>query len=161
MAKPLIANIVVAVSGTNASVHAEKYAIVMAKQLKCHLSAVYVVDTDTINELYAAKILIKEEVDDYERCLEASGERYLAFADELAAAKGLKIEKELRKGAVLTEILQFAAERKADIIVLGACDKDHSSSSMLSRLHGEISVRSSCSVLVAKDTGIDLKYKQL
>ena len=51
MTKPLFSNILVAVSGSDASIHAAKYAIIMAKQYRCRLSAVYVVDTATIRQL--------------------------------------------------------------------------------------------------------------
>jgi nucleotide-binding universal stress UspA family protein len=49
--KPLISNIVTAVTGTDASILAAKYAIVLAKTYRCKLTAIYVVDTATISSL--------------------------------------------------------------------------------------------------------------
>jgi nucleotide-binding universal stress UspA family protein len=49
--KPLFQTVVVAVSGSEASVSAAKYAIVFAKQYRCRLVAVNVVDTATLKEL--------------------------------------------------------------------------------------------------------------
>ena len=79
MLKPLFSNIVVAVSGSDASILAAKYAIVMAKAYRCRISAVYVVDTATIRQLTLSKIFIQEESQDYEKGLHANGERYLSF----------------------------------------------------------------------------------
>ena len=158
--KPLFNNIVVAITGSDASILAAKYAIVMAKTYHCRLSAVYVVDTATIRQLTLSKIFIQEESLDYERSLEANGERYLSFVEELARAKGVKVEREIRRGAIYTEILSAADERNADLIVLGGWEKDRSPRDIFSHSYREIMVNAKCSVIYAKEPGIDLIYKQ-
>lgn len=160
MIKSLFSNIVVAISGSDASVYAAKYAIVMSKLYRCRLSAVYVVDTATIRQLTLSKIFIQEESQEYEQSLQANGERYLSFAEELARAKGVKAERELRRGAVYTEILAAADERKADLIVLGGWEKDRSARDIISHSHREILVNAKCSVFVVKEPNIDQLYKQ-
>ncbi|MDR2758096.1 universal stress protein [Treponema sp. TIM-1] len=160
MIKPLFSNIVVAVSGSDASILAAKYAIVMAKLYRCRLSAAYVVDTATIRQLTLSKIFIQEESLDYEKSLEANGERYLSFVEELARAKGVKIEREMRRGAVYTEILGVADEKKADLIVLGGWEKDRSARDIISHAHREIMVNAKCSVFLVKEPSIDQIYKQ-
>lgn len=160
MIKPLISNMLVAVSGSDASILASKYAIVLAKLYRCRLSAVYVVDTATIRQLTLSKIFIQEESQEYEKGLEANGERYLSFVEDLARAKGVKIEREMRKGAVYTEILGAAGERKADLILLGGWEKDRSARDIISHAHREIMVNAKCSVLLVKEPSIDLLYKQ-
>jgi len=157
--KPLFSNIVVSVGGSDASILAAKYAIVMAKAYKCRLSAVYVVDTATIRQLTLNKIFIQEESQDYEKSLEANGNRYLSFVEELARAKNVKIERELRRGAVYTEILAAAEERKADVVVLGGWEKDRSTRDILSHSHREVMVNAKCSVLLVKEPEIDIIYK--
>jgi len=158
--KALISNIVTAITGSDASILAAKYAIVLAKLYHCKLSAVYVVDTATIKQLTLSKIFIQEESVEYEESLQANGERYLSFVEELARAKGVKIERELRKGAVYTEILTVADERKADLIVLGGWEKDRSARDIISHAHREIMVNAKCSVLLVKEPNIDQIYKQ-
>ncbi|MDR0876623.1 MAG: universal stress protein [Treponema sp.] len=158
--KALISNIVVVITGSDASILAAKYAIVMAKTYKCRLTAVYVVDTATIRQLTLSKIFIQEESQEYEKSLEANGERYLSFVEELARAKGIKIEREIRRGAVYTEILTVADEKKADLIVLGGWEKDRSARDIISHAHREIMVNAKCSVLLVKEPGIDQIYKQ-
>jgi nucleotide-binding universal stress UspA family protein len=160
MIKPLFSNIVVAVSGSDSSILASKYAIVLAKLYRCRLSAVYVVDTATIRQLTLSKIFIQEESQEYEKSLEANGERYLSFVEDLARAKGVKIEREMRKGAVYTEILGAAAERRADLILLGGWEKDRNARDIITQAHREIMVNSKCSVLLVKEPSIDMLYKQ-
>ena len=159
--RPLISNILTGVTGSDASILAAKYAIVMAKTYRCRLRAVYVVDTATIKQLTLSKIFIQEESIEYEKSLEANGERYLSFVEELARAKGVKIEREIRRGAVYTEILAAAAERKADLIIMGGWEKDRSVHDIIGHAHREIVYHSKCSVLIVKDQTIDHLYKQL
>jgi len=158
--KPLYSNIIAAVTGSEASILGAKYAIVLAKAYKCRLHAVYVVDTATIRQLTLSKIFIQEESQDYERSLQANGERYLAFVEELARAKGIKAERQLRRGAVYTEILAAAAECKADLIVLGGWEKERTPRDIFSPAHREILVNARCTVLYAKEPNIDQLYRQ-
>jgi nucleotide-binding universal stress UspA family protein len=160
MMKPLFSNILVSISGSDASILAAKYAIIMSKVYKCRLSAVYVVDTATIRQLTLSKIFIQEESKEYEASLEANGKRYLSFVEELAKAKGVKIESELRRGAVATEILCVADEQKADFIVLGGWEKKRSARDIISHSHREIMANAKCSVLLVKEPNIDQLYKQ-
>ena len=159
MIKPLFSNVVVAISGSDASILAAKYAIVMAKIYRCHLTAVYVVDTATIKQLTLHRIFIPEESQEYEKSLKANGERYLTFVEELALAKGIKIEREMRQGAVYTEILTVADEKKADLIILGGWEKDRNSRDIIAHSHREIMVNAKCSILVVKEPEIDHIYK--
>jgi nucleotide-binding universal stress UspA family protein len=159
--KPLISNIVTAVTGTDASILAAKYAIVMAKTYNCKVSAVYVVDTATIKQLMLSKIFLQEEGLEYEKSLEANGNRYLTFVEELAAAKGVKIEKIIRKGAIYTEILAVADEKKANLILLGGWEKDTKTKDIIGHSHREIMANSKCSVFLVKEPEIDQIYKHM
>jgi len=157
--KPLINSIVTVVTGTDASILAAKYAILMSKIYHCKLTAVYVVDTATIRQLTLSKIFIQEEGIEYEKSLEANGNRYLTFVDELAHAKGVKLEKVLRKGAIYTEILTVADEKKADMILLGGWERDTKSRDIIGHSHREIMANAKCSVLLVKEPDIDQIYK--
>jgi len=154
-------SIVVSINGSDASILAAKYAIVLAKTCQCRLSAVYVVDTATIKQLTLSKILVKEESLDYERSLESNGDRYLSFVEEMAKAKGIKIERELRQGAVYTEILAVAGEKNADLIILGGWEKDRNPRDIISHSYREVFANAKCSVLLVKEPNIDKIYKLL
>lgn len=160
MIKPLFNNIVVAISSSEASVLAAKYAIVMAKMYHCMLYAVYVVDKATIRQLALSKIIVQDESQDYETSLEANGKRYLSYVEELALAKGVHIEKEIRRGAVYTEILAAADEKEADLIILGGWEKDRKPGDIITNTYRYIMMNAKCSVLLVKEPKIDLIYKQ-
>jgi nucleotide-binding universal stress UspA family protein len=159
--KPFISNVVTAVTGTDASILAAKYGIVMAKTYNCKLYAVYVVDTATIKQLTLSKIFIQEEAIEYEKSLEANGERYLAFVEELAHAKGVKVERVTRRGAIYTEILNFAEDKSADLILLGGWEKDTSTRDIIGHSHREIMANAKCSVMLVKEPDIDRIYKNI
>jgi nucleotide-binding universal stress UspA family protein len=80
--------------------------------------------------------------------------------EELARAKGVKIEREMRRGAVYTELLSAADERKSDLILLGGWEKDRSARDIITQSHREVMVNAKCSVLLVKEPSIDLLYKQ-
>jgi len=157
--KKLFSNILVAVTGSDASIMAAKYAIVTAKLYNCHLNVLYVVDTATIKQLTLNKIFIQAEGAEYEKSMEANGQRYLAFVEELANAKGVKISKEIRKGAVHTEIITAANNHKADLILLGGWESGRSSKDIIGHIHREVMNNSKCSVLLVKEPEINEIYK--
>ncbi len=159
--KALFQTIVVAVSGSEASIGAAKYGIVMAKQYRCRLVAVYVVDTATLRELLISKIFVEDESFEYEKSLEENGQRYLNYVEELAQKKGVEVEKVLRKGAVSIEVIGAAEEFEADLILLGGFEEKGSYRDVLSRQHREILKNSKCSILVVKDADIDFVYRKL
>ena len=159
MIKPFFTNIMVAVNGSEASILAAKYAIVMAKAYRCRLTAVYVVDTATIKKLALSKIFVQEESQEYASSLQSDGDRYLSFVEELAQEKGIKLEKEIRQGAVFSEILAVADEKKVDLIVLGGWEKDRGPKDVIYGNYREIMVNARCSVLLAKEPYIDQIFK--
>lgn len=159
--KALFQTVVVAVSGSEASIGAAKYGIAMAKLYRCRLVAVYVVDTATLRELLISKIFVEDESFEYEKSLEDNGHRYLNYVEELARKKGVAVEKVLRRGAVSTEVIGAAEECEADVILLGGFEEKGSFRDALSRQHREILKNSKCSILVVKDADIDFVYRKL
>jgi nucleotide-binding universal stress UspA family protein len=158
--KSLIQTIVVAVSGSEASINAAKYGIVMARHYHLRLVGVNVVDTATLRELLLSKIFVEEESSEYEKSLEDNGRRYLNYVQDLAAKKGVELEKVMRRGAISTEIVEAAEEVGADLILLGGFEENSSIRNVLSWQRREIVRNAKCSVLVVKEPAIDLIYKQ-
>ena len=156
---PLIQNIVVAISGSDASIGAAKYAIILARQYRCSLTAVYVVDTATLRQLVLTSIFLPDESEDYEKSLIENGNRYLNYIRELASQKGLKIETVLRKGSVFGEILKEAEAKSADLILLGGWEKNRKERDIISESHKEILMHAKCSVLVVKEQNIEKIFK--
>ncbi len=160
MIKPLFQNVLVVVNGTEASINAIRYAVLMSKLYRCRVSAVYVVDTATIKQLTLNRIFIEEESRDYEKSLEDNGQRYLSYVDELGKAKGVKIETELRRGAIWSEVVSASEEKHADVILLGGYDKDVTDQKdLLSSSFRQILLNARCSVLIVKEKMIEQLYK--
>lgn len=159
MIKPLFQNILVMVNGTEASINAVRYAILMAKLYRSRIFASYVVDTATIKMLSLNKIFIEEESREYEESLELNGKRYLSYVTDLGKAKGVAIETELRRGAIWSEIVTAAEEKSIDLILLGGYEKEMSDKDVLSTTHRSVLVSARCSVLVVKEKMIEQLYK--
>ena len=158
--KPVIEKILVAISGSDASINAAKYAIVLAKQFHCSLTAIYVVDTATLHELVMTKIFVEDERAEYEKNLLANGERYLNYIKDLAGAKGVKTEIVLKKGAIYTEILREAETRETDLILLGGWERERKERDIISEAHREVLLNARCSVLIVKEQAIEQLFKQ-
>ena len=88
MSISLVKNIVVAVNGSQSSIHAAMYGIILAKQLKLNLKFVYVVDTATIKRLTMGHFLVADESEMYEKSLTSDGENILIMLLNLQKQRG-------------------------------------------------------------------------
>ena len=161
--KALIKKIIVAVNGSKQSEHAALYSILFAKQYKCELKAVYVVDTASLKQLTLGNFFYKEESLKYEQNLENDGEKYLKEVENLAKSKGIKIQTELRKGSPWSEIIKSAEDFDADLIILGG--KEHTSPSV-SLIHDSASAtnmdivgNANCNVFVVRQNDVEKLFK--
>ncbi len=165
MIKPLLQKILVAINGSQDSIHAAMYGILLAKQLKCALKAVYVVDTATLKSLTLSKFFVADESASYEENMTADGERYLAYVAELAKSKGVKIETELKKGAVWSSVLTASDEFDASVILLGGRPHSHvhtgivNKHDMASTTNAEIIGSSGRNIIVVKQADIEKLFK--
>ena len=158
--KEMWRTVVVAVSGSEASVNAAKYAIALARSYRLKLVAVYVVDTATLRELLLSRIFVEDESADYETSLEQNGQRYLNYVEELASKKGVEVEKVMRRGSISTEIVEAAEDAKADLILLGGVEDVAAPRDVISRQHREIVRHARCSVLVVKEQDVEAIYRR-
>jgi nucleotide-binding universal stress UspA family protein len=158
MIKPLFNNILVVLNGSEASIQAAQYGILMSRLYRCDMKAIYVVDTATLKELTISKFFVNEESLDYENSLTEDGKRYLQHVENLAKAKGIKIETELRKGSVWSEVVAYAEDSKVDLILLGEHQHNESKDSITST-YKEIISHANCSVLIVRKKDIEKLYK--
>ncbi|MCR5290430.1 MAG: universal stress protein [Treponema sp.] len=162
MIKPLFQNILVAVNGSQTSIHAAMYGIMMAKQYHLNMKVVYVVDTATLKQLTLSKFFVADESADYESNLTDDGEHSLKYIGDLAKQKGVKIETEMRKGAVWSEIVTAAESFEANLILIGANEEKQygvSHHNVVSVSRSEIIASASCSVLVVRQPKIEQMFK--
>ena len=166
MIKSLFEKIIVAVNGSEQSLRAAMYGIMMSKLYKCSLKVVYVVDTATLKQLELLKFFITEESDKYEKNLVADGERYLSYVGELAKQKGVSLQGELKKGAVWSELIRSANDFGAKLILLGGKNAQNSGRlgvgerrDRTSATNSEIIGSADCNVLVVNEPGIEKLFK--
>ena len=78
------APILLMVDSSEAVGRAARRAVDLAARLNARIVAVTVVDTETLGRLLKGKILVQEEMEEFERDLAASSERYLRMAAKVA-----------------------------------------------------------------------------
>lgn len=164
---PLLKKIIVAINGSESSVQAAMYAIMLAKQYSLALKAVYVADTDTVKFLTSSKLLVTEEKESYENDLKRDGKTYLEYVKNLAKSKGIEIETELRQGSVWAEIIKAADEVSADMILLGGHEskdrlkviESRARRSVAATARSEIVNYAHCPVLVIHKPQIEALFK--
>lgn len=159
MIKPLFQNVMIVINGSESSIYAAKYGILMAKLYRCKLKAVYVVDTATIKQLSLSRFFIAEESREYEESLSSDGTRYLNYVTELGKSKGVLIDTELRRGSVWSEVVSAAAENKSDLILIGGFESSLNRHDSLLTAYKEILLNANCSVLMVREKMIEQLYK--
>ena len=163
MIKPLFQNVVILINGSEASIHAAQYGILISKLYHCNLKAVYVVDSASLKQLTMQKFFVADESRMYEDSLRADGNRYLDYVADLGKSKGVKIETELRTGAVWSEVIMAADEMKAGLILVGGYKTEMNSNveihDAVSSASRDIIMNAHCSVLVVREKMIEQLYK--
>jgi len=150
MTRP-IRKILVYVDGSEQSLTAAQYAIILAKSFGAELFALYVVNTRALNELVKAHIFLESEQEEYHRDLDEDAERYLNHVRNLARSKGLAIQTERSNGAVHMEIIDKVREHGIDLLVLGELSQIRSRRDELYNETDRAMRSVPCSVLIAKD----------
>ena len=98
-----------------------------------------------------ARIFLEDEQLEYEHDMEADGERYLNYINELAAKKGVSITKKQSRGNVHHEIVNIVKEEKVDLLIVGELSRIRSRRDEFYD-ETERAIRMvNCSVLIVKD----------
>jgi len=150
MAKPSIRHILVLVDGTDASYRAADAAIDLARDLGASLTAMAVVDTDTLRQLLSARILVDAEMGEFESELEESSRRQLAEVVERAAGRKVVAEQILLTGNTETIVPREVRDREVDLIALGGFQSSKVARDLLARQRQQIVDRAPCPVMVVK-----------
>ena len=114
-----ISKILVYINGTEESITAAQYALVLAASTGASLKVLYVVNTKALNDLVTARIFLKEEQQEYAHDLQEDASRYLNHVRDLARAKGVPIETESAVGNVHQEIVTRVRDEGIDLLVIG------------------------------------------
>ena len=114
-----IRKILVYVDGTEGSITAAQYAVVLSRSCRAELTALYVVNTRALDDLLKTRIFVKAEGEEYQRDLQEDAGRYLNHVRSLARKKGLAIQTVHKSGSVHQEIRSFVQENAIDLLVIG------------------------------------------
>lgn len=112
-------NILVYVDGSEESIAAAMYAIIVAKTTGARLTAMYVINTRALQDLVKARIFLQVEQEEYHHDLEADADRYLKHVEKLAEQKNQPITLVKLSGTVHTEIKEYVKNENIDLLVLG------------------------------------------
>ena len=142
--------ILLLVDSTEATAAAAECAISLAKLCDADLIALSVVDTETLKELLTYKIMVAEEMEEYEKELEHSGRRQLALVEEQARKAKVDVQAVHKKGSVHSVVLAQQAGTGADVIVVSGFRPSVIKRDLLAREKQLILDEATCAVIVVK-----------
>jgi nucleotide-binding universal stress UspA family protein len=145
-----LTHILTLVDGTESSFRAADVAIELARSLDARLTAMAVVDTDTLHQLLSVKILVDAEMGEFEKELEVSARRHLSHVCDRGRAHEMTVEEVLATGASEAAVLHEAQARGINMIVLGGFHSSRVNRDLLARQRQQILDRATCPVLVVK-----------
>lgn len=143
-------HLIVLVDGTKSSAKAVETSILLARALSAKLTALVLLETETLIQLLNNKFLSKAEMEGLQVDLEENGKRLLSEVEEQGKANGIEIETALVRGNSAQTLPREIADREADLVVLGPFDTRKALHDLLARQRLEVVTHSSCPVLVAR-----------
>jgi len=146
-----IKRVLVYIDGSEESLTAVQYAVMLCKSLDAELKALYVVNTKALNDLLKSRIFIESETAEYQQDLKGDAERYLTHALKLARMKGLLMETGERSGAIYKEIKAEIEEGDYDLLVIGRSSGIRTGREEMFNDVERAARMVSCSVLFVKD----------
>lgn len=147
----LVERVLVLVDGSEESLTASEYAVLLAKRVDARLYACYVINTRALEDLVRSRIFLETEEREYSHDLEADADRYLNHVSRSAESKGVAVTCIKRSGNVHQELVKVIDEEEIDLLVMGELARVRSRRDEFYD-ESERSMRSArCSVLIVKD----------
>jgi len=146
----LVNHILVLVDGTESSFHAADRAIDMARSLGARLTAMAVIDRETLHQLLSVKILVDAELSEFEKELQESAKRHLATVRQKGLDHRVVIDEVLATGSVEETVPREVQARGVDLICIGGFQSSRVARDLLARQRQQILDRAACPVLVVK-----------
>lgn len=147
----LISRVLAYIDGSEESLTAAEYAILLAREQHAALLAAYVINTRALSDLVRARIFLETEEAEYSRDLEADADRYLNHVTRTAAQKGVAVTAIKKRGNIHQELTRIIDEERVDLLVIGELAHVRSRRDELYD-EAERAMRSArCSVLIVKD----------
>jgi len=145
-----IKHVLTLVDGTEPSLRAADAAIDLAIALGARLTAMAIVDTDTLRQLLSVRILVDAEMGEFEKELQASARRHLADVRLRAAGRDLVIDEVMAAGNSEAIVPKEVEARGIHLIVIGGFLSSRVTRDLLARQRQQILDHAICPVLVVK-----------
>lgn len=143
-------HLIVLVDGTRASAQAVDASIALALSLGAELTALVLLETETLVQLLDNKFLSKAEMESLQVDLEENGRRLLSEVVDAGRERGVEIRTAIVRGNSARTLPREISARGADLVVLGAFDARKALHDLLARQRLEIVTHASCPVLVVR-----------
>ena len=145
-------NILVYLDGSEGSMTAAMYAILLASASKASLHAVYVVNTKALGDLVRSRIFVDQEKAEFLSDLKKDAGRHIRHTERLAASKDVAITTASLEGSPHKEIVSYIKENDIDLLVLGSVNAICSRRDELTSENDRMLRTSPCPVLVVRDS---------
>jgi nucleotide-binding universal stress UspA family protein len=129
---------------------AARRAVEVAARVNAKIYAVTVVDTDTLSQLLKGRILVQEEMEEFEHDLAESSKRYLRMAAKVAEEAGVELEEVQLKGGWHQTILAQQRDLDAGLLVLGGFTYSMTKRDLVAKAKQHIIDEIPCPVLIVK-----------
>lgn len=135
--------ILVPLDGSDHSLRALEKAIKIAQKFDGKVTLIHVYSIS-----YLA--LTATQVTSFVEAVRKSGEAILAEGEKIAKAQKVKVEKKLKEGAVVEEILKTTRKENFDLIVIGARGISKIKELLLGSISHGVTIHAPCPVLIVK-----------
>jgi nucleotide-binding universal stress UspA family protein len=146
-----IERILVYIDGTEESLTAAQYAIMLSKAVGAMLYGTFIVNTHALNDLLKSHIFVESEQVEYQRDLEEDAGKYLNHFETMAASKGISVQILQESGIVHVKLKEMIREYDIDMLVVGELSRIRSRRDEFLNETERAMRNAPCSVLVVKD----------
>ena len=144
-------DILVYLDGSEGSISALMYSILLAKSTDTRLHVLYVVNTKALGDLVKSHIFVDQEKSEYLMDLKKDATRHIRHAEKLAAQKGVSITSSIIEGSPHNEVMNYIKKNHIDLLALGSINVIRSRREELTSENDRMLRTSPCPVVVVKD----------
>jgi len=148
--KSLISHIMVLVDGTERGTRAAALAVTLAKCTGTRLTALAVVDVETLRQLHTHRVLAAKEMIEMEAALETNARRHLEQVRGTAQQEQVGVEQVLLRGSWYNSALAEGRTRGIDLLVLPGFSTHVGTRDLLAREYQRILDEAPYPVLIVK-----------
>lgn len=144
-------DILVYLDGSEPSMSAAMYSILLAKSTGARLHAIYVVNSKALGDLVNARIFVSQEKTEYLADLRKDAERHIRHIEKLADSKEMFVDTVIAEGSPTAEVGKYVKENGIDLLVLGSVNVIRSRRDELTSETDRMLRTVSCPVLVSRN----------